>query len=35
MNMTRPKISKSLLAVALGCIVTSGSAFAESTTMDK
>ncbi|MGR5943857.1 molecular chaperone OsmY [Enterobacter sp. C4G1] len=35
MNMTRPKISKSLLAVALGCIVTSGSAFAENTTMDK
>lgn len=35
MNMTRPKISKSLLAIALGCIVTSGSAFAESTTMDK
>ncbi|HDR2889770.1 TPA: molecular chaperone OsmY [Enterobacter asburiae] len=35
MNMTRPKISKSLLAIALGCIVTSGSAFAENTTMDK
>lgn len=35
MNMTRPKISKSLLAIALGCIVTSGFAFAENTTMDK
>ncbi|MGK3226105.1 molecular chaperone OsmY [Enterobacter soli] len=35
MNMTRPKISKSLLAIALSCIVTSGSAFAENTTMDK
>ncbi|HDX4049289.1 TPA: molecular chaperone OsmY [Enterobacter soli] len=35
MNMTRPKISKSLLAIALGCIVTSGAAFAENTTMDK
>lgn len=35
MNMTRPKISKSLLAIALGCIVTSGSAFAENTTIDK
>lgn len=35
MNMTRPKISKSLLAIALGCIVTSGSAFAKNTTIDK
>lgn len=35
MNMTKPKISKSLLAIALGCIVISGSAFAENTTIDK
>ena len=35
MNMTRLKISKTLLAVTLGSVLVSGSALAESSTMDK
>lgn len=35
MNMTRLKISKTLLAVTLGSVTVSGSALAESSTMDK
>lgn len=35
MTMTKLKISKTLLAVVLGSVVASGSAFAESTTTDK
>ncbi|MEG7493874.1 molecular chaperone OsmY [Enterobacter hormaechei] len=35
MNMTRLKISKTLLAVTLGSVLVSGSALAESRTMDK
>ena len=35
MNMTRLKISKTLLAVTLGSVLVSGSAFAETTTTDK
>jgi len=35
MNMTRLKISKTLLAVTLGGLLVSGSALAESTTTDK
>ena len=35
MNMTRLKISKTLLAVTLGSILVSGSALAETSTMDK
>ena len=35
MTMTRLKISKTLLAVTLGSVLVSGSALAESSTMDK
>lgn len=35
MNMTRLKISKTLLAVTLGSVLVSGSALAETSTMDK
>ena len=35
MNMTRLKISKTLLAVTLGSVLVSGSALAESSAMDK
>src|SRR5690606_18128039 len=35
MNMTRLKISKTLLAVALGSVLVSGPALAETSTMDK